>query len=250
MIFDECSLLVCISSHEPSVRFCPPCLFVLGRVRVALVSIQPGSALYSKAGREGHPPTLPTPSTAGPRTEAVGLWAWLAAEVVIQWEVFQACREQSPALPCPVQPSCISWESPVEGGTPEVVCPVSSYEHEHLWGLLTPTCKPFWAPRGPLFPDTSLWNSNMSLYHCVRSICSGWTRRASSFHQEQATVTFSTYREVGGKELQHTVYGTTTLQHQRPGHRTSRESETCRTVQVKRVLSRSLVRPPAQGMAR
>lgn len=57
-------------------------------------------------------------------------------------------------------------------------------------------------------------------------------------------------RVVGGKELQHMMHATTTLQHWRAGHRTNRESETCRTVQVKRDLSRSLVQLPAQGMAR
>lgn len=80
-----------ISQVMNFVGFCLPCLLVHGRDRMALVGSQPGLDLHRKAGREKHPPTLPTASTpcsARARAEAAGLWAWLAAEAVVQWEVF------------------------------------------------------------------------------------------------------------------------------------------------------------------
>lgn len=85
-----------------------------------------------------------------------------------------------------------------------MLCPTPSYEHEDLWRLLTPTCKPFWVPKGATVPcHFSLELQcvpRISLYHCVRIIWSGWTQRASRFHQEKATEIFSTYSLAGGKE--------------------------------------------------
>lgn len=107
-------------------------------------------------------------------------------------------------------------------------------------------------PKWPLFPTTSLWNSSVFPGCLYTTVLAAFDQDGhgglQDFTKNRPQCSSVPIAWLVAKSCM--VHATTPLQHWRPGHRTNRESEACRTLKVKRGHLRFLVQPPAQGMAR
>lgn len=139
----------------------------------------PSVTLKGKGGKECsplHSSQRPAPGAERATAETAVLWLWLAAEMVIQWEVFYACREQCPDLPCAILLHLLTGRHR-KGRTRD--CVLNS-----VWtarAALRATCTYLQAnlstQSATVLCHFSLalhYVSRMSTYQCDRGIWSGW----------------------------------------------------------------------------